>query len=44
MYLMEGLQQIPARDRTFAGTLGDNALPKGIHEFLNEFAQPPPRP
>ena len=41
MYLMEGLQQIPARDRTFAGTLGDNALPKGIQEFLNEIRNHP---
>jgi hypothetical protein len=32
MYLMEGLQQIPARERTFAGTLGD---PK-LDTFLNK--------
>lgn len=41
MYLMEGLQQISARDRTFAGTLGDNALPVGIREFLNELREQP---
>jgi hypothetical protein len=41
MYLMEGLEQIPARDRAFAGMLGDNALPKGIREFLNELRKQP---
>jgi hypothetical protein len=41
MYLMEGLEQIPARDRAFAGTLGDNALPDGIRKFLNELRNQP---
>lgn len=41
MYLMEGLEQIPARDRAFAGTLGDNALPEGIREFLTEVRTQP---
>jgi hypothetical protein len=41
MYLMEGLEQIPARGRVFAGTLGDNALPNGIREFLNELREQP---
>jgi hypothetical protein len=38
---MEELQQIPARDRAFAGTLGDNVLPGGIREFLNELRNHP---
>ena len=41
MYLMEGLQQIPVRGRAFAGTLGDNVLPSGIREFLNELRNYP---
>ena len=41
MYLMEGLEQIPTRDRTFAGTLGDNKLPDGIREFLTEVRTQP---
>ncbi len=41
MYLMEGLEQTSARDRAFAGTLGDNALPNGIREFLNELRTQP---
>jgi hypothetical protein len=41
MYLMEGLQQIPARDRAFAGTLGDSTLPEGIRKFLNEVRNHP---
>jgi hypothetical protein len=41
MYLMEGLEQIPARGRTFAGTLGDNTLPNGIREFLKELRTQP---
>ena len=41
MYLMEGLQQIPARGRAFAGTLGDNALPDGIRKFLNDVRKQP---
>lgn len=41
MYLMEGLQQIPARGRAFARTLGDNVLPGGIREFLNELRNHP---
>jgi hypothetical protein len=41
MYLMEGLQQIPVRESTFAGTLGDNVLPGGIQEFLNELRNHP---
>lgn len=41
MYLMEGLEQIPARGRVFGRTLGDTALPDGIREFLKELrAQP----
>lgn len=41
MYLMEGLEQISARDRVFAGTLGDNPLPDGIREFLNDVRKQP---
>lgn len=41
MYLMERLEQVPARDRAFAGMLGANALPKGIREFLNELRNHP---
>ena len=41
MYLMEGLEQILVRDRALAGTLGDNALPVGIREFLNELQTTP---
>jgi hypothetical protein len=41
MYLMERLQQIPVRARAFAGTLGDNMLPSGIREFLNELRNHP---
>lgn len=38
MYLRtaEGLGQVPMRYDPFAGTLGDNTLPDGIREFLNE--------
>ena len=41
MYLMEGLEQIPALGRALAGTLGDNALPAGIREFLTEVRNHP---
>lgn len=41
MYLMEGLGQVPTRGRAFAGTLGGNALPVGIREFLNELRNHP---
>lgn len=41
MYLIEGLEQIPARSRAFAGTLGDNELPVGLREFLNELRNHP---
>ena len=41
MYLMEGLQQLPVRDRALAGMLGDNVLPVGIREFLNELHNHP---
>ena len=41
MYLMEAVQQIPVRARAFAGTLGDNVLPSGIREFLNELRNHP---
>lgn len=41
MYLMEGLEQIPSRSRALAGMLGDNELPVGIREFLNELRKQP---
>lgn len=41
MYLMEGLEQIPARGRVFVGTLGDNTLPDGVREFLKELRTQP---
>jgi hypothetical protein len=41
MYLMEGLEQIPARDRVFGGTLGDTAFPDGVREFLKELRTQP---
>lgn len=41
MYLMERLGQLPVRDGIFSGTLGQNALPKGIQEFLNELRNHP---
>jgi len=41
MYLMERLEQIPSRSRAFAGMLGDNELPVGIREFLNELRNHP---
>ena len=36
MYLMEGLQQIPGRDRTFAGTLGDPDFKVELDRFLDK--------
>jgi hypothetical protein len=41
MYLMEGLEQLQALDRTLTGMLGDNPLPAGIREFLNELHKQP---
>lgn len=41
MYLMERLGQLPVLDGVFAGTLGDNALPDGIRQFLNELRTQP---
>jgi hypothetical protein len=41
MYLMEGLEQIPAQGRALARMLGDNTIPDGIREFLNELRKQP---